>query len=85
MNVEIGYIDCPLEGRFTQVRTRESNLGECCIPAPTQHIMLCLLGNLVADIMRRATKADCAILNSGTLRSDVVHDTGVFKMRVSCS
>lgn len=40
-------------------------------------------GNLVADIMCRATKADCAILNSGTLRSDVVHDTGVFKMRVS--
>ncbi|XP_065915509.1 5'-nucleotidase-like [Dysidea avara] len=64
MKVEIGYIHCPLEGRFTQIRTRECNLG-----------------NLIADIMCRATNADCVILNSGTLRSDMVHDTGVFKMR----
>ena len=39
MNVEIGYIHCPLEGRFTEIRTRESNLGEHCIPAPTPPVL----------------------------------------------
>ncbi len=43
----------------------------------------CNLGNLVTDIMRRATRADVALLNSGTLRSDTVHDAGVFKRKVS--
>ena len=43
----------------------------------------CNLGNLVTDIMRRATRADVALLNSGTLRSDTVHDAGVFKREVS--
>lgn len=41
------------------------------------------LGDLVCDIMRNATKADCALINSGTFRSDTVHDAGVFKMKVS--
>lgn len=40
------------------------------------------LGNLVTDIMRKTMKADVALLNSGTLRSDSVHDAGVFKMKV---
>lgn len=40
------------------------------------------LGNLVTDIMRRSMKADVALLNSGTLRSDCVHEAGVFKMKV---
>lgn len=31
------------------------------------------LGNFVCDIMLASTHADCAILNSGTLRSDCVH------------
>ena len=65
MEVEIGHLDCTLEGRFKHVRTRETNLG-----------------NLVTDIMRRTMKADVALLNSGTLRSDSVHETGVFKMKV---
>ena len=30
------------------------------------------LGNFVADLMRRAVKADCALLNSGSIRSDTV-------------
>lgn len=42
-----------------------------------------LLGNLIADVACAATKADCAIINSGTFRSDVVHDAGVFKLKVS--
>lgn len=40
------------------------------------------LGNLVTDVMRRATRADVALLNSGTFRSDTVHDAGVFRMKV---
>ena len=62
----LGEIDVSLDGRFRQVRTKETNLG-----------------NLVTDIMRRKMKTDVAILNSGTLRSDTVHDPGVFRMRVS--
>ena len=33
--------------------------------------------------MRAATQTDIAILNSGSLRSDCVHPTGPFKMKVS--
>ena len=40
------------------------------------------LGNLVTDIMVAALGADCAILNSGTLRSDTLHPEGEFLLRV---
>lgn len=66
MQEEIGIIDCDLEGRFSVIRTQETNLG-----------------NLITDIMRRATRADVALLNSGTMRSDSVHEAGVFRMKVS--
>jgi 5'-nucleotidase len=39
------------------------------------------LGNFVADMMRRATSADVAILNSGTLRSDSVLPAGNIRMK----
>lgn len=39
------------------------------------------LGNFVCDIMLASTKSDCAILNSGTLRSDRIHPKGDFKLR----
>lgn len=64
LEVEIGIVECSLEGRLKFVRTRETNLG-----------------NLVTDIMRKYMKADVALLNSGTLRSDCVHEAGVFKMK----
>lgn len=35
----------------------------------------------MTDIMLEATEADCAILNSGTLRSDTVHPKGEFKVK----
>ena len=41
------------------------------------------LGNLVTDIMLAALNADCALLNSGTLRSDTEHPEGKFYLRVS--
>ena len=61
----IGELDCELEGRFSELRTKETNLG-----------------NLITDIMRRATRADVALLNSGTMRSDTIHEAGDFKMKV---
>jgi len=36
MNIEIGYIHCPLEGRFSEVRTKECNLGEYVYHSLTQ-------------------------------------------------
>ena len=38
-------------------------------------------GNFVTDIMLKSVDADLALLNSGTLRSDVVHKAGPFKMK----
>jgi len=38
-------------------------------------------GNLVADIIRVATHADVALLNSGTLRADAVIGPGLLRMR----
>jgi 5'-nucleotidase len=39
------------------------------------------LGNFIADLMRHATSADVAILNSGTLRSDCVLPAGNILMK----
>ncbi|XP_076110870.1 mannosylglucosyl-3-phosphoglycerate phosphatase-like isoform X1 [Mytilus galloprovincialis] len=39
------------------------------------------LGNFVTDIMLEISKADCALLNSGTFRSDRIHPKGQFKLR----
>lgn len=39
------------------------------------------LGNFVSDVIKASTKSDCVILNSGTLRSDMVHERGPFKLR----
>ena len=40
------------------------------------------LGNFVCDIMRAAAQTDIALLNSGSLRSDTIHPSGPFKMKV---
>ncbi len=39
------------------------------------------LGNFIADVMRRGTDADVAILNSGTLRADCIMPVGDMKMK----
>ncbi|XP_014352103.1 trifunctional nucleotide phosphoesterase protein YfkN-like [Latimeria chalumnae] len=39
------------------------------------------LGNLITNAMLEATRADVALLNSGTLRSDCLHPAGDFTMR----
>ncbi|GAB6023701.1 hypothetical protein CHUAL_008461 [Chamberlinius hualienensis] len=56
-----------LDGRFSSVRTSETNLG-----------------NFICDVMLSSTHADLAILNSGTLRSDMIHPKGEFKRRDLC-
>ncbi|KAA0173950.1 hypothetical protein FNF27_04511 [Cafeteria roenbergensis] len=38
------------------------------------------LGNLVADLMRRTARSDCAIINGGNFRSDMIHSAGPFSM-----
>ena len=60
----IANFEVELEGRFSYVRTSETNLG-----------------NFVTDVIRTATKTDCVLLNSGTLRSDMLHKKGAFKLR----
>merc|ERR1719348_2390067 len=64
MGEVLGEFKCTLDGRFSSVRTMETNLG-----------------NLVTDIMVAALNADCALLNSGTLRSDTEHPEGKFLLR----
>merc|ERR1719500_885115 len=64
MSEELGELSVMLDGKFSSVRTRETNLG-----------------NLVTDIMVAALNADCALLNSGTLRSDTEHPEGKFYLR----
>ncbi|GIL42857.1 hypothetical protein Vafri_709 [Volvox africanus] len=39
------------------------------------------LGNLVADVWRKSANAEIAILNSGSLRSDMIHPEGVLKAK----
>lgn len=39
------------------------------------------LGNFVTDIMLASVNADCAIINSGSFRSDTLHPIGEFKVR----
>lgn len=40
-----------------------------------------MLGNFIADVMRTVTSADVALINSGTFRSDGVHQEGEFRLR----
>ncbi|XP_059158773.1 mannosylglucosyl-3-phosphoglycerate phosphatase-like [Physella acuta] len=64
MDTYLGCMNVEMDGRFSSVRTQETNLG-----------------NFITDIILTATKADCALLNSGTFRSDRIHPKGDFKLR----
>lgn len=44
-------------------------------------LVLFFAGNFITDIMLEISQADCALLNSGTFRSDRVHPKGWFKLR----
>ncbi|XP_053205189.1 trifunctional nucleotide phosphoesterase protein YfkN-like [Panonychus citri] len=39
------------------------------------------LGNLIADIMCSSVRADCAIIHSGTFRSDQIHEPGPIHLK----
>jgi 2',3'-cyclic-nucleotide 2'-phosphodiesterase (5'-nucleotidase family) len=38
------------------------------------------LGNFMADLARETARADCAVINGGTLRSDAIHPAGPFSL-----
>jgi len=61
---ELGEFEVDLDGRFSSIRTMETNLG-----------------TFICDIMVAATNADFALLNSGTLRSDMIHPAGPFFLK----
>jgi len=61
---ELGEFEVDLDGRFSSIRTMETNLG-----------------TFICDIMVACTNADFALLNSGTLRSDMVHPAGPFFLK----
>ncbi|XKL59322.1 hypothetical protein PGB90_000338 [Kerria lacca] len=63
MNEVLGTFSVPLEGRFSQIRTEETNLG-----------------NWICDVLLAATGADLVIINSGTFRSDQIHQPGEFTL-----
>ncbi|CAG5129813.1 unnamed protein product [Candidula unifasciata] len=64
MDTYLGHMNVEMDGRFSSIRTQETNLG-----------------NFITDAILTATKADCALLNSGTLRSDRIHPKGDFTIR----
>ncbi|XP_065570879.1 mannosylglucosyl-3-phosphoglycerate phosphatase-like isoform X2 [Artemia franciscana] len=64
MDEVLAHFSVPLDGRFSSIRTQETNLG-----------------NFICDVMLSSLESDVAILNSGTLRSDRLHDAGNFTFR----
>jgi 5'-nucleotidase len=63
----IGRTKVPLDARFAEVRTKETNISNFC-----------------ASVMARATDADVAILNAGSLRADRLIPKGTLKLRDLC-
>ena len=39
-----------------------------------------VVGNFIADLMRKHFSADCALFNSGTIRSDKIYEEGFLKI-----
>ena len=57
-------------------------LSEGCIPNVKGNVLFQTnLGTFICDIMVAATNADFALLNSGTLRSDMIHPAGPFFLK----
>jgi 5'-nucleotidase len=67
MDKVIGTSKVDLDARFSEIRTKETNIS-----------------NLVASVMTRATGADVAILNSGSLRADRIIPKGSITVRDLC-
>ncbi|CRL06860.1 CLUMA_CG019615, isoform A [Clunio marinus] len=64
MGLVLGNFSCELDGRFSQIRTSETNIG-----------------NWICDIVLAATGSDAVMINSGTFRSDQIHEAGPFTMK----
>lgn len=90
MDDVLGCFAVPLDGRFTSIRTSESNLGNWvifyffCMYKLNKYCLRFQISCIVlkvCDIVLAATGADLVILNSGTFRSDQVHPAGDFTLR----
>ena len=83
LEVVLGYMNVELEGRFSCVRTMETNLGNFVADI----LLASVKNNYSIELKKFACNiyfkvhADCAMLNSGSFRSDVKHEKGEFKMR----
>eukprot|EP00581_Thalassiosira_minuscula_P015309 CAMPEP_0183720282 /NCGR_PEP_ID=MMETSP0737-20130205/12943_1 /TAXON_ID=385413 /ORGANISM="Thalassiosira miniscula, Strain CCMP1093" /LENGTH=564 /DNA_ID=CAMNT_0025950127 /DNA_START=41 /DNA_END=1735 /DNA_ORIENTATION=- len=67
MDMVIGRAKVALDARFSQIRTKETNVG-----------------NFLAELMVRATGADVALFNSGTIRADRILEKGEMTLRDLC-
>jgi 5'-nucleotidase len=63
MNSVVGTSKVDLDARFSQIRTKETNVA-----------------NFLASVMARATDADIALLNSGSIRADRILPKGDIRM-----
>lgn len=84
LNDVLGVFSAPLDGRFSTVRTSESNLGNfICDIMVRSNGSLSFLYHALTPLIKKvaATDSDLAILNSGTLRSDRIHQPGPFTLR----
>jgi len=55
----IGYTEVPLDTRFCNVRTEETNYGD-----------------FLSDLARNYFDSDCSLINSGTIRADLLVPPG---------
>ena len=87
LEIVLGYMNVELEGRFSYIRTQETNLGNfvCDILMNAVCVFcLCCFSVLINSFKFNFTKkvrSDCAIVNSGTFRSDFLHQKGDFKVK----
>ena len=61
----IAYLECDLDGKFSSIRSKETNIGN-------------LITDIILDSVE---DADIVLVNSGTFRSDRTHQKGPLKMR----
>jgi 5'-nucleotidase len=84
MESVLGHIQTDMDGEFTTIRRKESNLGNFICDIVLE-VRVYLYANLTRMIQTfcffKSINADVCIINSGTLRSDCIHRAGPFKMR----
>jgi 5'-nucleotidase len=67
MDVVLGVTKADLDARFSEVRTKETNVS-----------------NFLASVLARATGADIALFNAGSIRADRIIPKGILKVQDLC-